>query len=42
MKDSRVESIEAARNEYKKLLKDGGKLINSIVFSKKMLGRYFT
>ena len=33
IKGSRVESIEEARNEYKKLLEEGwGKLINSIVF----------
>ena len=36
MKGSRVESIEEARNEYKKLLEQGwGKLIDSIVFFKK-------
>ena len=36
MKGSRVESIEEARNEYKKLLEEGwgGKLIDSIVFKK--------
>ena len=33
MKGSRVESIEEARNKYKKLLEEGWeKLINSIVF----------
>ena len=33
MKGSRVESIEEARNEYKKLLEEGwGKLIDSIFF----------
>ena len=36
MKGSRVESIEEARNENKKLLEEGwGKLIDSIVFLKK-------
>ena len=36
MKGSMVESIEEARKEYKKLLKEGWKkLIDSIVFSKK-------
>ena len=36
MKGSRVESIEEARNEYKKLLEQGWeKLIDSIVFFKK-------
>ena len=35
MKGSKVESIEEARNEYKKLLEEGGeKLIDSIVFLK--------
>ena len=35
MKGSRVESIEEARNEYKKLLEEGWeKLIDSIVFFK--------
>ena len=43
MKGSRVESIEEARNEYKKLLEQGWeKLIDSIVFFKKMVNRYFT
>jgi len=38
MKGSRVESIEEARNEYKKLLEQGWeKLIDSIVFLKKMV-----
>ena len=33
MKGSRIESIEEARNEYKKLLEEGWeKLIDSIVF----------
>ena len=42
MKCSRVESIKASRNEYKKLLVEGWeKLIDSIVF-KKMVDRYFT
>ena len=36
IKGSRVESIEEARNEYKKLLEEGwGKLIDSIVFLQK-------
>jgi len=36
MKGSRVESIEEARKEYKKLLEEGwGKLIDSTVFLKK-------
>ena len=35
MKGSRVESIEEARNEYKKLLEEGWKkLIDSIVLKK--------
>ena len=43
MKGSRVESIEEARNEYKKLLEQGWeKLIDSTVFFKKMVNRYFT
>ena len=43
MKGSRVESIEEARKEYKKLLEEGWKkLIDSIVFFKKMVNRYFT
>jgi len=42
MKGSRVESIEEARNEYKKLLEGGWKkLINSTFFYKRV-GRYFT
>ena len=44
MKGSRVESIEEARKEYKKLLKEGwGKTyrFNSFFF-KKMVNRYFT
>ena len=43
MKGSRVESIEEARNEYKKLLEEGWKKtyrFNS--FFKKMENRYFT
>ena len=41
MKGSRVESIEEARKEYKKLLEEGWKkLIYSTV--KKMVNRYFT
>ena len=43
MKGSRVESIEEARNEYKKLLEEGWKkLIDSIVVFKKTVNRYFT
>ena len=43
MKGSRVESIEEARNEYKKLLEEGWeKLTDSIVFLKKMVNKYFT
>ena len=43
MKGSRVESIVEARNEYKKLLEEGRvKLIDSIVFFKKIVNRYFT
>ncbi len=43
MKGTKVKSIEEARNEYKKLLEEGWeKLIDSIVFFKKMVHRYFT
>ena len=43
MKGSRVESIVEARNEYKNYQRKGGKkLIDLIVFIKKMLNRYFT
>ena len=43
MKGSRVESIEEARKEYKKLLEGGWKkLIDSKIFLKKMMNRYFT
>ena len=43
MKGSRVESIEEARNEYKKLLEEGWKkLIDSMVFLKKMVNMSFT
>ena len=43
MKGSRVESIEEARKEYKKLLEEGlEKLIDSIVILKKMVIRNFT
>ena len=39
MKGSRVESIEEARNEYKKLLEEGcKKLIDSTVFFKWWVG----
>ena len=44
MKDSKVESIEEARNEYKKLLEEGWVKtyrFNSF-FLKKMVNRYFT
>jgi len=43
MKGSRVESIEEARNKYKKLLAEGWEKtyrLNS--FLKKMVNRYFT
>ena len=43
MKGSRVESIEEARNEYKKLLEEGWEKtyrFNSL--KKKMVDRYFT
>ena len=43
MKGSRVESVEEARKEYKKLLEEGWKKtyrFNS--FFKKMVNRYFT
>jgi len=43
MKSSRVEPVEESRNEYKKSWRKGeGKLIDSIVFFKKMVNRYFT
>ena len=43
MKGSRVESIEEARNEYKKLLEEGwGKTYRFNSFFKKMVDRYFT
>ena len=43
MKGSRIESIEEAKNEYKKLLEQRWKkLTDSIVFFKKMVNRYFT
>ena len=43
MKGSRVESIEEARKEYKKILEEAGKkLIDSTFFIKKMVSRYFT
>ena len=43
MKGCRVESIEEAKNEYKKLLEQRWKkLTDSIVFFKKMVNRYFT
>ena len=44
MKGSRVESIEKARKEYKKLIEEGWKetyRFNSF-FLKKMVNRYFT
>ena len=43
MKGSRVESIEEARKEYKKLLEERWeKLIDLIVILKKKVNRYFT
>ena len=43
MKGSRVESIEEARKEYKKLLEEGcEKVIDSTFFIKEMADRYFT
>jgi len=43
MKGSRVESIEEARNEYKKLLEEGwGKTCRFNKFFKKMVNRFFT
>ena len=43
MKGSRVESIEEARNEYKKLLEEGrGKTYRFNSFLKKLVIRYFT
>ena len=43
MKGSRVESIEEARNEYKKLLKEGWeKTYRFNIFFKKMVIKYFT
>ena len=44
MKGSRVESIEEARNEYKKLLEEGWKQTDRFnsFFKKKMVNRYFT
>ena len=42
MKGSRIESIEEARNEYKKLLEEGwGKTYRFNSFLKKMVNRYF-
>ena len=42
MKGSRVESIEEARNDIKSTRGRVGKLIDSIVFFKKIVNRYFT
>jgi len=43
MKGSRVESIEEARNEYKTFrTRVEKKIIDSKVFLKKMVNRYFT
>ena len=43
MKGSRIESIEDARNEYKKLLEEGWeKTYRFNSFYKKMVYRYFT
>ena len=43
IKGSRVESIEEVRKDHEKLLEERWKkLIDSIVFIKKMVNRYFT
>ena len=42
MKGSRVESIEEARNEYKKLLEEGWEKTYRFNIKKKMVNRYFT
>ena len=43
IKDSRIESIEEARNEYKKLLEEGWeKTYRFNSFKKKMVNRHFT
>ena len=42
MKGSRVESIEEARKEYKKLLEEGWKKLIDSTVKKKMVNRYFT
>ena len=43
IKGSSVESIEEARNEFKKLLEEGWeKLIDLTVLLRKMVNRYFT
>jgi len=42
MKGFRVESIEEARNEYKKLLEEGWVKTYRFNSLKKMLSRYFT
>ena len=42
MKGSRVESIEEARKEYKKLLEEGWKETYRFNSLKKMVNRYFT
>ena len=43
MKGSRVQSIEEARKEYKKLLEEGWKKTYRFkIFFKKMVNRYFT
>ena len=42
MKGSRVESLEEARNEYKKLLEQGWEKTYRFNSKKKMVNRYFT
>ena len=42
LKGSRVESIEEARNEYKKLLEEGWGKTYRFNSKKKMVNRYFT
>ena len=42
MKGSRVESIEEARHEYKKLLEEGWKKAIGSIFFLKMVNKYFT
>jgi len=42
MKGSRVESIEEARNEYKKLLEEGWEKTYRFSIKKKMVNKHFT